>query len=74
MGKVLDAVENGEAEIVDGKSRMPKWPKFLQRMVTPPFPVMNLVRRFLRLVLRGKEAAKGGDRPQVQDEAPRLSD
>lgn len=74
MGQVLDAVESGEAEVVGGKLRMSKWPKFLQRMVAPAVedapsaPVMTLVRRFLQLVVRGREVAQGADGPSVQDD------
>lgn len=76
MGQVLDAVESGEAEVVDGDIHMPKWPSFLQRMVgsaaedAPSAPVMKLVRRFLQLVVRGREAAQGAEGPQVQDDGP----
>lgn len=76
MGQVLDAVESGEAGVEDGKLRMPKLPKFVQRMVAPAAedapssPIMNLVRRFIRLIVRGKEAAKGAERLQVQDDMP----
>ena len=34
-------------------------------------PVMKLVRRFLQLVVRGREVAQGAEGPSVQDEGPR---
>ena len=60
MGEVLDAVEKGDVDVQDGKLRMSKWPSFLRRMVAPAAedapsaPVMKLIRRFLRLVVRGR--------------------
>ena len=77
MVQVLDAVESGEAEVVDGDIHMSKLPSFLRRVLAPAAedalsaPVMKLVRRFLQLVVRGREVAQGAEGPSVQDEGPR---
>lgn len=76
MGQVLDAIENGEAEVVDGGLHMPRWPNFVRRVLAPAeedkpsTPVMKLVRRFLQLVVRGREAMQGAEGPAVQDDGP----
>lgn len=67
MDQILDAVESGEAEVTNGKLHMPKWPNFLRRMAEPmiegtsPSPVMNVVRRFLKLIVR-TQIGLGGSR------------
>lgn len=70
MDQILEAVENGEAQVANGKLRLPKWSGFLRRRAepagegAPPSPVMQLVRRFLRLVVRA-QSSPGGNRPTM---------
>lgn len=78
MDQVLDAVENGAAEVVGGKLYMPKLPGFFRRLATPaaqdtpPSLMMGFVRRFLRLIVR-TQSRLGGNAPDAdsyQDHGP----
>jgi len=72
MGQVLDAVENGEAELTRGKLRLPSLPRFLRRLQeTPPpnrTPLQKLVNRFTSLLRRA--VATHGSGPEQQPGEP----
>lgn len=76
MGKIFEAVETGEAEVVNGKLHMSRWPDIVSRMQgaggdSVSSPTRKLIEVFGRLVLRLSKRAQGSDGPEV-DEAPRL--
>ncbi|MFG6620622.1 Mob protein [Sulfitobacter sp. 1A05707] len=77
MGEIFKAVETGEAEIIDGKLKIPQWPDIVSRMagagqakVSPP--IRKLINGFTRLVVRLSNRMQDSDAPEMQDDSPGL--
>lgn len=76
MSEIFEAVEAGEAEIVNGKLSMPRWPDIVSRMQggdrdQVSSPIRKLINGFTRLVVRLSKRMQGSDTPEVHDEGPR---
>ena len=76
MGEMFEAVETGEAEIVNNKLFMPRWPDIVSRMQGADrdqvsSPIRKLINGFTRLVLRLSKRVQGSDAPDFEDEGPR---
>lgn len=78
MGEIFEAVESGEAEIVNDKLHMPRWPEIVSRIQgderdSVSKPIRKLIEGFARLVVRVTKRAQDSDGPEVEvDEAPRF--
>ncbi|WP_272004593.1 Mob protein [Roseovarius sp. ZX-A-9] len=78
MGEMFEAVESGEAEVVNGKLHMPRWPDIVSRLQGDErdrvsTPIRKLIGSFARLVVRMTKRAQGSAEPEIEvDEAPRF--
>ncbi|WP_376870736.1 Mob protein [Albirhodobacter sp. R86504] len=77
MSEIFEAVEAGEAEIVNNKLFMSRWPDIVSRMQGADrdqvsSPIRKLINGFTRLVLRLSKRMQGSDAPDLQDDRPGL--
>lgn len=76
MGEIFEAVETGEAEIVNNKLLMRQWPSIVSRMKGADrdqvsSPIRKLINGFTRLVVRLSKRMQDSETPDLQDERPR---
>lgn len=77
MGEIFEAVEAGEAEVVNGKLTLPYWPDIIARMKSErrdevSTPIRKLIGGFVGLVLRLSKRMQDSDAPEMQDDGPGL--
>ncbi|WP_299558634.1 Mob protein [uncultured Sulfitobacter sp.] len=78
MGEIFEAVESGDADNVNGKLHMPRWPEIVSRIQgderdSVSTPIRKLIEGFARLVMRVTKRVQDSDGPEVEvDEAPRF--
>lgn len=79
MGEMFKAVETGEAELVDGKLKMPQWPDIVSRMQSADgqgvsSQIRKLIESFGRLVVRLSKRVQDAGAHDLHDDAPRIDD
>ncbi|WP_376870192.1 Mob protein [Albirhodobacter sp. R86504] len=77
MGEIFEAVETGEAEIVNNKLFKPRWPGIVSRMQGADrdqvsSPIRKLINGFARLVVRLSKRTQDSHAPEMQDDGPGL--
>ncbi|WP_299566930.1 Mob protein [uncultured Sulfitobacter sp.] len=77
MAEIFEAVETGEAEIVDGKLKIPQWPDIVSRMAGAgraevSSPIRKLIKGFTRLVVKLSKRTQDSHAPEMQDDRPEL--
>lgn len=77
MSEIFEAVESGEAEIVNNKLLLPQWPAIVSRMKVADrdqvsSPIRKLINGFTRLVVRLSKRMQGSEALDLQDEEPQI--